>query len=116
MLIIELEGELKEMNLVEFYDKISSSDDKIAKNNRLFSEQVTMYNVVNGYFADEDLINIKIINQEEPTFAITLSTEIIASCAEDNLDQQIVPGAYKPLYRLNVTRNDSTLFVTMNEL
>ena len=106
------------MNLIDFYKKISSdSNDKAARNAKFFSEEVTMYNILNATFKDEDIETIKMSPSiSNPTFDITFRNENIASNAEGNLNKQVVPGAYKPLYRLNVTRNDSTLFVTMNEL
>lgn len=106
------------MNLLDFHEKISY-DQQIENNvhpSRFFSEQITMFNVLNGTFPDEDIINIRVTQTEQPTFAVALANEKIAECAEENLHGQIVPGAYKPLYRLDVTRNDNTLFFRMDEV
>ena len=106
------------MNLLSFHQQISVDQEK--ENNvspsKFFSEQVTMFNILNGTFPDEDIINIRVTRKDQPTFAITLANEKIAECAEENLDGQIVPGAYKPLYKLDVTRNDNTLFFKMEEV
>lgn len=106
------------MNLLEFQNKISSDkDNNLADVNvNFFSEQVTMYNILNGTFPDKDIVNVHITSEDSPTFAVTLSKESIAENAEQNLDKQIVPGAYRPLYELNVTRNDKTLFFQMKEI
>ena len=106
------------MNLLTFHEKISLNKETEANVNpsRFFSEQVTMFNVLNGTFPEEDIININVIRTDMPTFAVTLDNQRIAECAEANLHGQIVPGAYKPLYRLNVTRNDKTLFFRMEEV
>lgn len=106
------------MNLLEFYNKIASdSEDKSARNAKFFSEEVTIYNILNGTFKDGDIQKIKMSPSiAAPIFDITLRTENMAYNAEQNLDQQIVPGAYKPLYRLNITRNKKTITVKLDEV
>lgn len=106
------------MNLLTFHEKISYDEEIEEKLNpsRFFSEQVTMFNVLNGTFPEEDILNIRILQTENPTFAVSLVNENIAECAEENLNGQIVPGAYKPLYKLDVTRNSNTLFFRMEEV
>lgn len=106
------------MNLLAFHEKISY-DQQIEERvnpSKFFSEQVTVFNVLNGTFPDKDIINIRVVRTDQPTFAVTLANEKIAECAEANLNGQIIPGAYKPLYRLDVTRNDNTLFFMMEEV
>lgn len=106
------------MNLLDFHEKISY-DQQIENNvnpSRFFSEQITMFNVLNGTFPDEDILNIRVTQTEQPTFAVALANENIAECAEENLHGQVIPGAYKPLYRLDVTRNANTLFFRMEEM
>jgi len=106
------------MNLLTFHEKISYDEEIEEKANpsRFFSEQVTMFNVLNGTFPEEDILNIRILQTENPTFAVSLVNENIAEHAEENLNGQIVPGAYKPLYKLDVTRNSNTLFFRMEEV
>ena len=106
------------MNLLTFHEKISYDEEIEEKTNpsRFFSEQVTMFNVLNGTFPEEDILNIRILQTENPTFAVSLASESIAEYAEENLNGQIVPGAYKPLYKLDVTRNSNTLFFRMEEV
>jgi len=106
------------MNLLTFHEKISYDEEIEEKTNpsRFFSEQVTMFNVLNGTFPEEDILNIRILQTENPTFAVSVVNEDIAENAEENLNGQIVPGAYKPLYKLDVTRNSNTLFFRMEEV
>ena len=106
------------MNLLTFHEKISydSEIEEKVHPSRFFSEQVTMFNVLNGTFPEEDIINIRVTQKENPTFAVAVANENIAECAEANLDGQVVPGAYKPLYKLDVTRNANTLFFRMEEV
>lgn len=106
------------MNLLTFHEKISYDEEIEEKMNpsRFFSEQVTMFNVLNGTFPEEDILGIRVLQTENPTFAVSLANENIAECAEENLNGQIVPGAYKPLYKLDVTRNSNTLFFRMEEV
>ena len=106
------------MNLMQFYDKISSdSENKSARNAKFFSEEVTVYNILNGTFKDEDIKKIKMSPSiSSPVFDITLATQNIASCAENNLDNQIVLGAYKPLYKVNATATDFTLTIKLDEV
>lgn len=106
------------MNLLDFYNKIASdSEDKSVRNAKFFSEEVTMYNILNGTFKDGDIEKIKMSPSIfSPVFDITLNTETMAYNAEQNLDQQIVPGAYKPLYQLHITRKDKTITVKLNEV
>ena len=106
------------MNLLDFH-KILSSDMNENTNSGCdyFSEQVTMFNVLNGTFPDSDILSIKSVKEEnKPIFSVKLRTENIAQCAVDNLDGRIVPGAYKPLYKLNVDREKDTLVFKMNEV
>lgn len=106
------------MNLLTFHDKITfyEKEENSVNPSRFFSETCTLFNVLNGTFPDEDIINIRVTQKEQPTFAVALANENIAECAEENLHGQIVPGAYKPLYKLDVTRNANTLFFRMNEM
>lgn len=105
------------MNLLQFHEKISRNDSGTNPTS-FFSEQVTMYNVLNGTFPDEDILNVSISKEEDnkPSFAVTLRTDSIAENAENNLDKMIVPGAYRPLYELEVKRSDNTLVFKMNEV
>ena len=106
------------MNLLTFHEKISYDEEIEEKMNpsRFFSEQVTMFNVLSGTFPEEDILNIRVLQTENPTFAVSVANENIAEYAEENLNGQIVPGAYKPLYKLDVTRNSNTLFFRMEEI
>jgi hypothetical protein len=103
------------MNLIQFYEKISS-DNTTVGNTAYFSEEVTIFNILNGTFPDEDILHIGIMSDANPTFKITLRNETIASCAEDNMKDQIVQGAYYPLYRISVNREGSTLYIKLIQL
>jgi hypothetical protein len=105
------------MNLLQFFNEKLSHDGNVAYPPKHFSEQVTMYNVLNGTFPDDDILNVKISDEgDKPKFDVTLRTEAIAENAEQNLDKMIVPGAYKPLYELNVSRQRNVLTFDMNEV
>lgn len=105
------------MNLLQFFNEKLSREENVAYPPKHFSEQVTMYNVLNGTFPDDDILNVKITNEDDnPRFDVTLRTEAIAENTEQNLDKMIVPGAYKPLYELNVSRNRNVLTFNMNEV
>jgi hypothetical protein len=105
------------MNLLEFFNEKLSHEGNVSYPPKYFSEQVTMYNVLNGTFPDDDILDVKISNGERsPKFKVALRTEAIAENAEQNLDKMIVPGAYKPLYELNVTRERNVLTFDMNEV
>ena len=105
------------MNLLQFFNEKLSHDGNVAYPPKHFSEQVTMYNVLNGAFPDDDILNVKISDEgDKPKFDVTLRTEAIAENAEQNLDKMIVPGAYKPLYELNVSRQRNVLTFDMNEV
>ena len=105
------------MNLLDFHEKLSSDIHSGTKpNHNHFSEQVTMFNVLNGTFPDDDIMNIRPVQGDNPSFSVQLRTESIAEHAVENLDGRIVPGAYKPLYRLDVGREKDTLIFKMNEV
>ena len=98
------------MNLIDFYNKISSDQDNVLSKTNYFSEEVTMFNILNGMFLDKDILDIKISRSiVRPIFSVTISTEEIAKNAELNIDKQIVPGAFKPLYEININRNSNVL-------
>ena len=81
------------MNLLEFRSKLISSDIDKLRNDSFFSEEVTLFSILNGYFANTDIHNIK-ENYEKNNFSIDVSSEEIAVLAERNLNNQITPGAY----------------------
>lgn len=105
------------MNLMDFHDKLTFDGHSGTKpGTNLFSEQVTMFNVLNGTFPDDDIINIRANRGSDPSFRVQLRTESIAQHAAENLDGMIVPGAYKPLYKLDVGREKDTLIFKINEV
>ena len=96
------------MNLLDFRSKIISSDSDKVENDSFFSEQVTMFNILNGSFRTEDIINIH-VNSKNEDFSVNVSSEEIAKHAEDNLDKQVIPGAYYPLYRIQANSEGKTI-------
>lgn len=103
------------MNLLEFRSKLISSDIDKMRNDSFFSEEVTLFNILNGYFANTDIHNIR-ENYEKKNFSIDVSSEEIAVLAERNLNNQITPGAYYPLYRIGVARVGNTLKFKLNKV
>jgi hypothetical protein len=75
-----------------------------------------MFNVLHGTFPDEDIVNVTIHQEEKPTFSVSLASQSIAENAERNLNDMIVPGAYEPLYKLNVSRDANVLHFTMDKV
>lgn len=103
------------MNLLDFLSKIVSSDSDRVETDSFFSEEITIFNILNGSFRTEDIISIR-EDKVNKIVSVDISSEDIARNAEFNLDKQIVPGSYVPLYRVNVTRNNKTLYFKLDEV
>ena len=103
------------MNLLDFRSKIISSDLDKELTDSFFSEEVTMFNILNGSFRTEDIKSIR-VDSENRNVSVDISSEDIARNAEFNLDNQVVPGSYVPLYRVHVSRNNKTLNFTLDEI
>ena len=103
------------MNLLDFLSKIVSSDSDRVETDSFFSEEITIFNILNGSFRTEDIISIR-VDKVSKIVSVDISSEDIARNAEFNLDKQIVPGSYVPLYRVNVTRNNKTLYFKLDEV
>lgn len=99
------------MNLIEFHEKISSNT---KKDYRLFSEEVTIFNILNGLFTNLNTIDISVSN--DSSFMITLESEDIAKATEDILQYKIIPGGYDPMYQVLVTRNNTSLYINLIEV
>ena len=48
------------MNLLDFRSKIISSDSDRIETDNFFSEEVTMFNILNGSFRTEDIESIRV--------------------------------------------------------
>ena len=103
------------MNLLDFRSKIISSDSDRLENDSFFSEEVTMFNILNGSFRTEDIVNIH-VSSKNKDFSVNVSSEEIAKHAEDNLDQQIIPGAYYPLYRIMANSEGKTINFKLDKM
>lgn len=103
------------MNLLDFRSKIISSDSDRLENDSFFSEEVTMFNILNGSFRTEDIVNIH-VSSKNKDFSVNVSSEEIAKHAEDNLDQQVIPGAYYPLYRIMANRDGKTINFKLDKM
>ena len=103
------------MNLLDFLSKIVSSDSDRVETDSFFSEEITIFNILNGSFRTEDIISIR-VDKVNKIVSVDISSEDIAKNAEFNLDKQVVPGSYVPLYRVNVTRDNKTLKFTLKEI
>lgn len=101
------------MNLLEFHNIISSENSDTHKS--LFSEEITLFNIINGNFADNEIIDIA-INEDPKFFSIKLVSEDLAEYAERKLNMKIVPGAYKPLYQITTKRNNDVLILELDEV
>lgn len=100
------------MNLLEFHDMISSNQNN---NYEIFSEEITMFNILNGNcFDKEDINDIQV--KEDNTFKIEIKDIDRADYAQQVLNNQIIPGAYKPLYQLSVDRDNNFLIFNLIEV
>lgn len=99
------------MNLLEFHDKISSNT---YQDYTLFSEEVTIFNILNGIFTNLNTIDISI--SDDSIFIITLESEEIAKTTEDILQYKIIPGSYDPMYQVYVNRNINSLYIKLIQI
>ena len=96
------------MNLIEFHDKISSNTEQDC---RLFSQEITIFNIINGLLPDINLVDISI--QEDNKFVLTLTNEDIANRLKDRLEYRIIPGSYDPMYQVLVEQYENSLYINM---
>lgn len=81
----------------------------------IFSEEITVFNILNGNCFDrEDINDIQV--SEDNTFKIEIRDIDRAINAQQVLDNQIIPGAYKPLYQLSVDRDSNFLIFNLIEI
>ena len=92
------------MNLIEFSQLISSKvvDDK------LFSREVALYDILLGNFRNTDILDIN-ISERDSIFTVTLLSDELAHTIEERLDNQIIPGAFQPLYKISLESNKNIL-------
>lgn len=84
-------------------------------NYEIFSEEITMFNILNGNcFDKEDINDIQV--KEDNTFKIEIRDIDRADYAQQVLNNQIIPGAYKPLYQLSVDRDNNFLIFNLIEV
>ena len=92
------------MNLIEFSQLISSKvvDDK------LFSREVALYDILLGKCRNTDILDIN-ISECDSIFTVTLLSDELAHTIEERLDNQIIPGAFQPLYKISLESNKNIL-------
>lgn len=92
------------MNLLEFSQLISSKvvDDK------LFSREVALYDILLGNCKPSEILDIN-ISESDYVFTVTLLSDELAHTIEERLDNQIVPGAFQPLYKISLNTNKNIL-------
>ena len=92
------------MNLIEFSQLISSKvvDDK------LFSREVALYDILLGNCKNSDILDIN-ISESDHIFTVTLLSDELAHTIEERLDNQIIPGAFQPLYKISLESNKNIL-------
>jgi hypothetical protein len=101
------------MNLLEFYNRVSSADSKLryAK----FDEESIVFSLLNSSFRIADINNINISTGNK--IDVEFMTEELASLAEDIFGSQIVPGIYNgPLYMMRTSRNMNSLAIELVKL
>lgn len=106
------------MNLLQFYNKIAEDNSNPRNRSAKFlSKEISTFNIINNTFSDQDVNKIQMNSSiSNPQFNIELRTEAIASCAENNLDNSIIPGAYHPLYRIKATSDGNVLKLQLEEV
>ena len=87
------------MNLLDFRNRIISSDPNKIETDSFFSEEITIFNI------DTDKKNV----------SVEVFSEELAKYAENNLNNQIVPGAYYPLYRIHVENFGNKLIIYLSD-
>lgn len=95
------------MNLVDFQNKISSD----VYDDSLFSKSITLCNLLNGNFHDEEIISVDVSKEDEMFHVKTLN-----EYSADRLvayDGNIVAGAYEPLYKLSISRESCSLKIKL---
>lgn len=95
------------MNLVDFQNKISSD----VYDDSLFSKSITLCNLLNGNFRDEEIISVDVSKEDEMFHVKTLN-----EYSADRLvvyDGNIVAGAYEPLYKLSISRESCSLKIKL---
>lgn len=92
------------MNLIEFSQLISSKvvDDK------LLSREVALYDILLGNCRNTDILDIN-ISERDSIFTVTLLSDELAHTIEERLDNQIIPGAFQPLYKISLESNKNIL-------
>ena len=99
------------MNLIDFHDKISSTTEQ---DYDLFSEEGTIFNILNGLFTNLNTIDISI--SDDSVFVVTLESEVMAKEAEDILQYKIIPGSYDPMYQVFINRNVNSLYINLKQI
>lgn len=98
------------MNLLQYSKRLSKGCNEI-----LLSEQITVMNILNGIFDESDIVSID-TSYDKPHFTIETASEDIANKMESKLNQQIIPGAYKPFYKIEINRNNNILLLNLIEI
>ena len=91
------------MNLIQF-NEMMSYNDKVSSN--LFSQEMTLFNIINGNFKTEEILDI---DMNKPSFVVTVIDEQTAMNVKNRLDGEVVPWSFIPLYQINIQQNKNTL-------
>lgn len=102
------------MNLLDFRNRIISSDPNKIETDSFFSEEITIFNILNGFFRDENILSIN-IDTDKKNVSVEVFSEELAKYAENSLNNQIVPGAYYPLYRIHVENIGNKLIIYLSD-
>lgn len=95
------------MNLIDYQNKITSevNDDSV------LSQTITICNILNGQFKDEDILKI---TRTENEYIVETANENVAEKALQ-LNDKIVPGAFVPFYSISISRESCSLKINLNE-
>ena len=76
------------MNLLDFRNRIISSDPNKIETDSFFSEEITIFNILNGFFKDENILSIN-IDTDKKNVSVEVFSEELAKYAENSLNNQI---------------------------
>lgn len=101
------------MNLLEFSQLVSSK----SMNNELLSKEVALYDVILACFDIKSIKTISILKNNK--FEIELSDNDESHSLhelKDTLNNQIIPGAFQPLYKISMSYSKNVVWFDLMDI
>lgn len=101
------------MNLLEFSQLVSSK----SMNNELLSKEVALYDVILACFDIKSIKTISILKNNK--FEIELSDNYESHSLhelKDTLNNQIIPGAFQPLYKISMSYSKNIVWFDLMDI